>query len=96
MAEDRKLGHRILEAVHHKLLLIDKALPEACRAVITGECKVGLETQLAGVGSTAERERRSNLARVVGGSGEADALKQNLEEDLSVEGEWSLFRGISQ
>ena len=90
MAEDRELRHRSLEAVSHEVLLIDETLPEAGRALVTGEGEVGLETHLAGVAAVGNRERGGDLTGVVVRSGEADALEQDLEEDLSVKREGSL------
>lgn len=87
MAKNGELRHRLLETVRHKLLLIDEALPEARRTVVPRERKVGLQTHLAGVVAIGGRERRGDLARVVVRSREADALKEDLEEDLGVEDE---------
>ena len=87
VAEHGELGHGRLERLGHELLLVDEALPEARRARVARELKVGLETHLASVGAVGGRERGGNLAGVVVRSGEADALEEHLEEDLSVEDE---------
>jgi hypothetical protein len=84
VAEHGELGHRRLEAVRHQLLLVDEALPDARRARVARERKVGLEAQLARVGALGERERRHDLAGVVARPREAGALEQHLEEDLGV------------
>ena len=92
VAEDSKLRHGSLEARRHELLLVDEALPEARSALIAGEGEVGLETHLTSVGAAAEGEWGGDLAGVVASSGETGTLQQDLEEDLGVEGEWSLRR----
>ena len=94
VAEDCELSHRGLERRGHERLLVDEALPEARSALVAGEGEVGLETHLTGVGAAAEGEWRGDLAGVVGGSGEADTLQQDLEEDLGVEGERGLGRQL--
>ena len=90
VAEDGELRHRSLEGLSHEFLLVDKALPEASSARVVGEAKVGLETEFANIGAVGDRERRGHLAGVVVQSGEANALEQDLKEDLSVEGEGRL------
>lgn len=92
MAEDRKFSHCGLEALCHKFLLIDETLPEASRARVAGERKIGLQTHLAGVVATALRKRGRDLAGVVVRSWKSDALQQYFEEDLSVEREGSLVQ----
>ena len=57
------------------------------------ELKVGLETEFANIGAVGDRERRGHLAGVVVQSGEANALEQDLKEDLGVEGERRLQEG---
>ena len=57
------------------------------------EAEVGLEAELADVRAVPDGEGRGDLARVVVAPGEADALEQDLEEDLGVEGEGGLFYG---
>ena len=51
------------------------------------EAEVGLEAELADVGAVPDGEGRGDLARVVVAPGEADALEEDLEEDLGVESE---------
>ena len=92
VSEHGELGDGRPEAVGHELLLVDEALPEAGRARVAREGEVGLETHLAGVVAAALRERRGDLADVVSGSGESFALEKDLEEDLGVESEGSLWR----
>ena len=90
VAEDGELGHRGPERVHHKLLLVAEALPEARRARVAREREVALQPELARVVPGPLRQRRRDLARVVVRAGEARALEQHLEEDLGVEGEGRL------
>ena len=90
MPEDSELGEGCFEARGHELLLVDEALPEAGCALIAGKDEVGLETELASVGTLALEEGRGDFSSVVEGSGEASTLEQDLEEDLSVESEGSL------
>ena len=89
-AEDGELSECSLEACGHELLLVDEALPEASSAFVAGKDEVGLETELASVGTLALEEGRGDFSSVVEGSGEASTLEQDLEEDLSVESEGSL------
>lgn len=96
VAENGELGERGLEARRHELLLVDEALPEACRARVMGERKVGLETHLARIVAAVLRKRGRNLAGVVVASREADTLEQDLEEDLGVEHERRLQKLISE
>jgi hypothetical protein len=87
VAEHGELGHRRLEAARHERLLVHEALPEAGRARVVRERKVGLETHLARVVTAADGERRLDLAGVAGRSWEADAIEEDLEEDLGIERE---------
>ena len=95
MPEHGELRHRGLERLRHELLLVDEALPEARGARVVRKAEVGLEAELADVRAVPDGEGRGDLARVVVSPGEADALEQDLEEDLGVEGEGGLFpRGV--
>ena len=91
MAEHCELGHSIPERLRHELLLVHEALPEARSPLVVCEAEVGLETELAHIGAVGDGERRGNLASVVAESGEADALEEDLEEDLGVESERRLL-----
>ena len=86
VADDCKLLHSALEVVHHKLLVVDHALPFARSAVVTCESEVGLETHLA-----FSRKGRVDLGTVgvVNAEGNTGALKEDFKEDLGVEGEGS-------
>lgn len=90
VSEDGELGHGSLEARGHELLLVDEALPEASRALVAGESEVGLETQLARVSALCQWKWGQDFAEVTLGSGDANTLKQHLQEHLSVESERSL------
>lgn len=88
LAGDGELLHGRLEVRRHQVLVVDVLLPEAGRARVAGEFAVGLETHL-----TLGRERGEGFAGVVGGAWDAGALEEDLEEDLSVEGEWRAVEG---
>ena len=90
VAEHCQLSHSRPERLRHELLLVHEALPEARRPLVMCEAEVGLETELASVGTLALEEGRGDFSSVVEGSGEASTLEQDLEEDLSVESEGSL------
>lgn len=75
VAKNSELGHGVLEAVHHELLLVDEAFPEACSSRITGKHEVRLQAKLASVVAAAFGEWRRGFSFVIRGSGEPDALK---------------------
>lgn len=90
VSEDGQLGHGRLEARSHELLLVDEALPEASSAIVAGQSKVGLQTELAGVGALGQREWGQDLTEVALSSGDTYTLEQHFKEHLSVEDERSL------
>ena len=91
VAEHSELSHRCPERLRHELLLVHEALPEARSPLVVCEAEVGLETELAHISAVGDGEGRSDLASVVAESGEADALEEDLEEDLGVERERRLL-----
>ena len=72
------------------MLLTNHGLPFASSPWVAGEFEIGLKTHFTGVG-----DGGLDFTSVVCSSWESNTLKEDLEEDLSVESEGSRVEGYS-